>query len=147
MPLFTRPANIWMGGSMSSDRARKAQRRMDRQKKRAGSKLPKAPFFIDTSMLSLPRMDLPPTDAELDQLLVERGWALAERDADGDMYDWPPSVADPQGRYTYVTVDAPNRGALRDDRYRAGSEGGPRRSYPDRDSLISDLDDIEAPRR
>jgi hypothetical protein len=131
---------------MSSDRGRKAQRRMDRQKKRAGPKLPRTPFFIDSSIVDLPRMDLPPTDAELDQLLVERGWALAERDVDGDMYDWPPSISDPLGRYTYVIVDASNRGALHVDRYRAGSESGPPRSYPDRLSLISELDDLESRR-
>lgn len=128
----------------SSSRARKTQRRAARRRKLDGGKPLKSPFVIDSALVGSPRLDLPPVDAELDRLLIERGWALCERDPNGDLYDWPPSIADPSASYAYVTVESANRGA-NEHRYRAVQEDGVHRTYADRLGLISVLDDIEVP--
>jgi hypothetical protein len=84
-------------------------------------------------------------NAELHQLLTERGWIEFDR-ADGrTMYDWPPSVANEDHEITYVIVD------LRGDAgggppYRVSVVNGDRLMYEAESALVADLDTIEAAR-
>lgn len=149
------PVQLARGHMPSPDRAGKAHRRNARRKTALkGRKTPRSPFtarFPADEPCSAPLQgdeahgDLPPADAELDRILIQRGWVLFDRHPNGDMYDWPPSTTDPTGPNTYLIVDSINRG-LSEHRYRASSVDGTRRTFADRHNTVATLDDIEAPR-
>ncbi|MDT5059361.1 MAG: hypothetical protein QOF66_7727 [Mycobacterium sp.] len=84
-------------------------------------------------------------NAELDQLLTERGWIESCR-ADGrTMYDWPPSAPDIYHEITYLITDLrgePGAGPP----YRVSVVNGDRMMYEVESALIAHLDTIEAAR-
>jgi hypothetical protein len=120
---------------MSSKRAVKNARRKTRAAKRAAKRANSWPSGTDTVReLS--------EDEHLDALLTSRGWTVFDRAARGTMYDWPASTDGSDGEITYLLVDAPGTGSS--PRYRVSCVDGDRRTYDDADSLIADLDHIEA---
>jgi hypothetical protein len=84
-------------------------------------------------------------NAELHQLLTDRGWIEFCR-ADGrTMYDWPPSAPDEDHESTYVIVDL--RGEMGvGPPYRVSVVNGDRLMYEAESALVADLDTIEATR-
>jgi hypothetical protein len=116
---------------MSSKRAVKNARRKARAAKRVNPRSSGTDAVRESS-----------DDEHLGALLTSRGWTVFDRTARGTMYDWPASTESPDGEITYLLVDAPGTGNL--PRYRAGCVDGDRRTYDDADSLIADLDHIEA---
>lgn len=136
------------------NRAGKALRRKVRRRTTLNRRtIPRTPFPVGYPAGETPATPLqgdtahgrlPPADAKLDRILLQRGWVLFDRHADGDMYDWPPSTSNPTGPNTYLIVDSINRG-VSEHRYRASSVDGTRRTFADRHEMIAKLGDIEAP--
>jgi hypothetical protein len=118
---------------MSSKRAVKNARRKARVAKRVSP--------------SPSRMDSPPESpeiSELEALLLSRGWAVFDRVTGRAMYDWPPSVDKATGEVTSLIVDELD--AHDAGRYRVRCVDGDRRTFDDDESLIADLEEIEAAR-
>ena len=84
-------------------------------------------------------------NAELHQLLTERGWIEFDR-ADGmTMYDWPPSAPDEDHEITYAIVDLRGEASVGPP-YRVSVVNGDRLMYEGESALVADLDTIEASR-
>lgn len=84
-------------------------------------------------------------NAELHQLLTERGWIESCR-ADGrTMYDWSPSAPDEDHEITYLITDL-RRDHSAEPPYRVSVVNGDRLMYEVESTLVADLDTIEAAR-
>jgi hypothetical protein len=84
-------------------------------------------------------------NAELHQVLTERGWIEFDR-ADGrSMYDWPPSAPDEDHEITYVIVDLRGEASVGPP-YRVSVVNGDRLMYEGESALVAELDTIEASR-
>lgn len=120
----------------TANRRRKAARRPARQPGWTGAGCQANPQPCD---------DLRAVDANLDKLLIGRGWMLVERSWAGDVYDWPASAANRSHEVTYLIAaadDSLDSGAP----YRVALIDGELRAYDDKDCLAADLDGIEARR-
>ncbi|WP_139809216.1 hypothetical protein [Mycobacterium avium] len=120
----------------TANRRRKAARRRARQLGRNDAGCQAHPRACD---------DRRAVDANLDKLLIDRGWMLVERSWAGDVYDWPASAANRGHEVTYLIAaadDSLDSGAP----YRVALIDGELRAYDDKDCLAADLDGIEARR-
>jgi len=84
-------------------------------------------------------------NAELHNLLTERGWIRSCRSDGRTMYDWPLSAPDEDHEITYLIID------LRDEPgagppYRVSVVNGDRLMYEVESALVADLYTIEATR-
>lgn len=77
----------------TANRRRKAARRPAHQPGWTGAGCQAHPQTCD---------DLRAVDANLDKLLIDRGWILVERSWAGDVYDWPASAANRSHEVTYL---------------------------------------------
>ena len=80
----------------------------------------------------------------LDHELAARGWTIFDRSAGRTMYDWPASTDSSDGEVTCLIVDAIGGGE--ESRYRVRCVDGERRTYDDAETLVGDLESIEASR-
>lgn len=120
----------------TANRRRKAARGRARQLGRNGAGCQAHPRTCD---------DRRAVDANLDKLLIDRGWMLVERSWAGDVYDWPASAANRDHEVTYLIAaadDSLDSGAA----YRVALIDGELRAYDHKDCLAADLEDIEARR-
>jgi hypothetical protein len=84
-------------------------------------------------------------NAELHNLLTERGWIRSCRSDGRTMYDWPLSAPDGDHEITYLIInlrDEPGAGPP----YRVSVVNGDRSMYEVDSAMVADLDTIEATR-
>ena len=83
-------------------------------------------------------------DIELEQLLVSRGWVVADRAERYVVYDWLPSEPGDGLDYTHVFIDF--NGHCNAPPYRLSLVDGERHMFSERSGIIANLHAIEARR-